>query len=454
MKSLPTVATILLAAMTASLPAQNPDPSGAWKLSNFELGFTSGTAGIVWGSSDLDTIDLTVNPNGTFTAPDGNGNWFFSNDFLYLVIGDGNLPAAITRDLDTVVFAESNGNTFVNVGINAGVRLPDADFVRADVSGTWQILRQTSISYSDSFFDAVGYNGVFHAYETLVLNPDGTFTLTEVSNTDPGDDEEDSFSGTWSVVGRGIRLSAGGETFDITNLSAGLDTFIDFRTEFFTQGSNTNSDRKVGFGIKQPATLSAADLVGRWGFAGMTIDVEDDLAPTYLQEFRGAFFEFGDVSLRSDGTGTFRRNRTNDPSLSNTENFTWQINASRLIVTGSDGDVISFHVSAGKDFAVSLNIEDGPGGDTDAYDVFTICRLPVAPGFAAVRPRFDFSGTPRLFITTTDGLFYQLQRSINLSTWVNVGDPLEGDGTEKFREDPSTPAGKAFYRFAVVEAPE
>lgn len=240
--------------------------------------------------------------------------------------------------------------------------------------------------------------------------PNGTFTLTGVSNTDPGDDDQDSFRGTWSVVGRGVRLSAGGETLDITNLSAGLDTFIDFRTEFFTQGSNTNSDRKVEFGIKQPATLSAADLVGRWGFTGMTIDVEDDLTPTCLQEFRGAFFEFGDV--------------------------------------------VRCHVSAGKDFAVSPNIENGPGGDTDAYDVFTICRLPVAPGFAAVRPRFDFSGTPRLFISTTDGLFYQLQRSINLSTWVNVGDPIEGDGTEKFREDPSAPAGKALYRFVVVEAPE
>lgn len=440
--------------MTSSLPAQNPDPSGAWKLANFELSYSTGSNGTEWASSLLDTIDLTVNPDGTLTAPDGSGNWFFSDDFFYLVTDDGNLPAAITRDLDTVVFAESDGNTFVNVGINAGVRLPDADFVRADVSGTWQILRQTSISYSDSFFDAVGYNGVFHAYETLVLNPNGTFTLTEVSNTDPGDDDQASFSGTWSVVGRGVRLSAGGETFDITNLSAGLDTIIDFRTEFFTQGSNTNSDRKMEFGIKQPASLSAADLVGRWGFTGMTIDVEDDLTPTYLQEFRGAFFEFGDVSLLPDGTGTFRRTRTNDPSLINNENFTWQINGSRLIVTDSEGEVVSFHVSAGKDFAVSLNIETGPGGDTDAYDVFTICRLPVAPGFAAVSPRFDFTGTPRLSITTTDGLFYQLQRSVNLSTWADVGDPIEGDGTEKFRDDPAAPAAKALYRFAVVEAPE
>lgn len=453
MKPTSICATAFLLATTASLPAQNLDPSGAWKLSNFELSYSTGPNNTEWASSLLDTLDVTVNPNGTFTAPDGSGNWFFSDNSIYLVT-DEVLPAAITRELDTVVFAESDGNPFVNVSINAGNRLPDADFVRADVSGTWQILRQTSISFSDSFFGTTGYNGVFHAHETLVLNPNGTFTLTMVSNTDPGDDDDESFSGTWSVVGRGVRLSAGGETLDITNLSAGLDTFIDFRTEMFTQGSNTNSDREVSFGIKQPATLSAADLVGRWGFTGMSIDVEDDLSPTYLQEFRGAFFESGDVSLLADGTGIYRRSRTNDPTLDPVEHFTWEVVGVRLIVTASDGDVLSFHVSAGKDFAVSLNIEDRPGGSTDTYDVFTLCRLPVAPGFAAVSPRFDFSGTPRLSIPTTEGLYYQLQRSIDLSEWVNVGEPVEGDGTEKFREDPSAPSGSVLYRFVVVAAPE
>lgn len=401
LKRIPIIASTMLAAMSANLTAQSPDPSGAWKLSSFDLGFTTHD-GTVWGSSALETIDLTINPNGTFTVPEGAGDWFFSDDFLSLDF-EGTVSAAITRDLDTIVFADAdNEGGGSNVGINAGVRLPDADFIRADVAGTWQLLRQTSISFSDSFFDATGYNGVFHAHETLVLSPNGNFTLTVVSNTDPGDDDEGSISGRWSIVGRGIRLSAGGETYEIPNLSAGLDTFIDFRTELSSQGSNTNSNRNVEYGIKQPATLSASDLVGRWGFTGMTIDVEDDLTPTYSQEFRGAFFESGDVSLFPDGTGLFRRTRTNDPGLPDTENFTWRTDASRLIVTDSDGEAISFHVSAGKDFAVSLNIEDGPGGDTDAYDVFTVSRLPNAPGIPTGKPVITLIGANPINLVVGD----------------------------------------------------
>ncbi|MFZ9937549.1 MAG: hypothetical protein ACO3JG_10910 [Luteolibacter sp.] len=446
------------ASMVVEVSARSPIPPAAWKISLFDLGFSRGPSGLVFGSSVLDMEDISVNPDGTFVATDVSGRWFFSDDFIYLVMGDVQ-PAAITRELDTMILAGSSGggSGFVNVEFNAAIALPTEDFTRADVAGTWQLLRQTSISFSDSQFGSQGYNGVFHSHETLALNENGTFTLTEVSNTDPGDEDLGSpISGTWSVLGgRTVRLAAGGETLDIASLSAGLDTFTDFQTETFSQGSNTNFDRKVVFGVKTPTALASAELVGRWGLTGMTIEVEDDLSPTYLQELRGATFEVGDVSLLADGKGVYRRLRTNDPSLSAIENFEWLVVGSKVLVTGDDGLSFYFHVSAGKDFAVALDIENGPGDDTDSYDVLTLCRLPDAPGFAAVRSNFDFSGTPQLCIATADGLFYQLQRSKNMRDWVNVGDPVEGDGTEKCIEDADAPdaGGSAFYRWTIVAGP-
>jgi hypothetical protein len=460
-KTITSVIFAINATMTCELSAQNPDPSGAWRFSAFDVGFTTGSDGTIFGSSNMESDTVTINPDGTLMAPEGAGGWFFSDDFIYFALGDVQ-RAAITRDLDTLVLVDAevnatgDGNFSNNVGLNAAVRLPTTDFTRAEVAGTWQLHRQTSISFSDSLFGATGYNGVFHARETLVLNPNGSFTLTFVSNTDPGDsDAGSSVNGSWSVIGRTIRLSAGGETLDIVNLSAGLDTFINFESESFTQGSNTNFNRVVTFGVREATALHSAELVGRWGLTGMTIDVEDDLTETYLQDFRGAVIESSHVTLFADGNGIYHRTSSNDPELPATENFIWQIVGAKLVVTTSDAQVLDFDLSEGKDFAVGLHIENGPGGDNDAYDLFTLCRLPDAPGFQKVVPGFDFSGLPRLCIATTNGLFYQLQRSTDLNEWLDVGVPVEGDGTEKCLEDPTVPQpAVAFYRWGIVASPK
>ncbi|MEM9079169.1 MAG: hypothetical protein AAGC74_00575 [Verrucomicrobiota bacterium] len=441
--------------LTQALSAQSLDPSGTWKFGAFELGYNvSSGPSVDWASSDIQFDNITISPNQTFTLPDStSGKWFFSNDLFYAV-GSDVQPINMSENLDTLSFADNEvnpqtGGTFERVNVQIGVRLPDTNFTSNDVAGTWNILRQTDITFQNNPGPSSGYNAVIHARDTLQLNSNGTFTLFENETTDPGGTDP-AFSGTWSIVNNAILLAAGGETLEIPNLSSGLDTYLDFRTETFNNGSFTNFDRKIEVAVKQPDLLNASDVIGSWGVTIFTTEVDDD-TPAFEQDFLGASYEMGILTINSGGSGTYTLLETSDPLNTSGGLFTWQINGKQLLITDNNNETFTFYPSAQKDFAVATYIDENTGGSAEFYEYITLTRLPNAPGFAAAQPRFN--SLDELCIQTDPGFYYQLQRSLDLVSWSNIEAPILGDGTEKCVTDTTPPTDKAFYRWAIVAPP-
>lgn len=452
--------TLFACALSAVASAQPPDPAGDWRIGNLELGFSKLSDGSRnYDSGESGTDNVTVNANGTLQTPEGPARWFFSDDRFFLV-ADEVIATSLTTNADTFHYSASevspigNGAEFETVRFETAVRLPDSNLLVSDVAGTWDLISFKTISNTSKIDSSVEFNAVDQEVERLELRANGTFDLTPVSTTDP-DNQEGAFSGTWSVVGKGIRLSVGGETLDITEVSSGFDTAFEVQTEVFDNSGFFNTDRRLSVFVKRPASLAPEDLVGRWGLSGLTVDVDDETQP-FSQDFRGAFYETGIVDLKADGTGILRRLSTNDPSLAPQEFFSWTASGHHFVLTDDEGREITGFVSAQKDFIHSVGVEDGPGGDTDAYDMFSLSRLPSAPGLRAARNTVSVLSATlvRTCIVTENGLFYQAQRSSDLDGWENVGPIVAGDGTQKCVDDNEAPDPKAFYRWVIVPQPD
>lgn len=438
----------------ASLGLASLDPSGSWKLGYFEQSFftTSDPVSVNWSSSDIGTDDVTVDPDRTYMSPDETGLWLFSDDLLNVVSTDNQL-IPITENLDTISFADTelitdSDGVLEEVIFEIGIRLPDSDFTSSEVEGTWNILRQTDVTFQSKITDDSGYTVTYHARDQLVLNNDGSFTLTEVQTTDP-DGTDDPINGTWAVNNRTIELSVGQESLPLENISSGLDTFNNFRIETFDNVTFTNFDRSIEVALKEPTSLAAGDIVGTWGLTELVTDVDTtNLNSSFL--FSDLYYAMSYVEFKANGTGSLTVFESSNPSEFSDGSFTWSIVGKKIRITDSTNDVLEFFVSAEKDFAAGLSIDQGSGGTNEFFSFFTLCKLPDAPGFGAILPSLTLGATPTLGIETENGLFYQLQRTTDLIVWTDVGSPIAGDGTTKTAQDLAAPNDKAFYRWAVV----
>lgn len=444
--------------------AVSPNPAGTWALIDSEVSYSILDEGDILFSHDQTILDqdaVTINSNNTYSTSDGEtGQWVFARDRLSVISPYGNENIAISENLDTLFFAFGDEDpipegTFATVDLEIAVRLPTDSFDLLDVAGTWKVLRETLISFSgtdDSGDPLVFFNAVDHSEESLVLSPNGTFTVTETFSTDPGS-LDPPFGGTWGVSGTSLQLSTSEGTFQLDSISDGLDTAIQREVESFPQDRGANLDRTVSVFIKEAESLTAADVVGRWGVALRSLAVDDDTPDPFLQTFYAAFFELGNLEFRGDNTGIYTRIDTNEPGLLRTESFNWSISGSELVINAPDGDVYRLSISAQKDFGAGFFREDRPGTSGDTYELAVICKLPNAPGFASLLPGISGVGVREICVQSLDGFWYQLQRSNDLFTWINVGGPIRGDGNEICQTDSASIIEGAFYRWILVPEP-
>ncbi|MEO0508882.1 MAG: hypothetical protein AAF065_03355 [Verrucomicrobiota bacterium] len=407
-----------------------------------------------WSSSDIAIEDITIGSNREITDSDSTGLWFFSDNLFNAVDASNDTACVpITENLDVFSFVSNEffsdeSGLFEEVDFEIGVRLPETDFTAADVAGTWHLFRQTDVTFESNESDDSGYAVIFHARDELVLNSNGTFTLTEIETTDPSG-VDSPFSGTWNTANRQINLMVGNDSLNIANISSGLDTFINHRLETFNNATFTNFDRSIEVAIKEPSTLSSTDVLGLWALTEFTTDVDTSGGATNFL-FSDAYYGMGYVTFKADGTGTLEIFETSNASEFISGSFLWVVVGNKIRIIDSELDSIEFFVSAEKDFGVSLYIQNESGGDNELYNFATLCKLPDAPGFSASQSNIILGASPDISVETESGLFYQLQRSVNLEAWSDVGEPIAGDGTVQNAQDLSAPNDRAFYRWTIV----
>ncbi len=103
-------------------------------------------------------------------------------------------------------------------------------------------------------------------------------------------------------------------------------------------------------------------------------------------------------------------------------------------------------------YAAGENLADADGdGTNDLYEMLAGTN----PDQASDRPFVTFAAGPLIAINGRAGRTYQLQRSsASLGQWTNVGTPVSmATNGVVSKSDPSPPAQKGFYRFAISLAP-
>ena len=71
-----------------------------------------------------------------------------------------------------------------------------------------------------------------------------------------------------------------------------------------------------------------------------------------------------------------------------------------------------------------------------------------------IRDRVEISPAVQVQWPSRLGYFYQVQQSENMQDWVNVGEPVLGDGTTLSRFFARDPGRQLFYRAEIANYPE
>jgi hypothetical protein len=445
--------SLLCATVLTTAPghANIPSLSGDWVVNDFEVSFDAspGGFGFVQPTVDSDTFSIGSVPTALI---DGEIFYFgFDDGFLVGLSGAGSETIALSSEIDTfvtTVIEPFPGGASIRA--SAGIRRPTGNFASSDLEGSWISLDLTIISSREDGEMEETFTGIYQLIDQFDLNPNGTFSYTNLSATSSAL-VEPGFSGTWAPDGRGVSLTVGAESLQLDAISAGGDTGIEIDTEIFDNGGFVNIDRSFRLYIKEAPSLTESDVIGDWGFNRVELDTAGD-PENFVQFFGGGSFDFARISLLSGGQGRALLLGSSEGNAAGTViDFSWQISGNRLILFAEGADPVSLHVSAGKDFAAGMFFENV--GGSQGYELVSVVKLPDTPPLFTARPSLTPGATPSLGIGSQAGVYYQLEKSGNLSTWSPIGAPILGDGNEITEEDPAPHPGGGFYRWRAVPGP-
>jgi hypothetical protein len=83
-----------------------------------------------------------------------------------------------------------------------------------------------------------------------------------------------------------------------------------------------------------------------------------------------------------------------------------------------------------------------------------VTSITEAPAVIPVRPEVEITPAIQVQWPSRLGYFYQVQQSENMQDWVNVGEPVLGDGTTLSRFFARDPGRQLFYRAEIANYPE
>lgn len=447
--------------------AQTPDLSGTWvthgaELQLYEVEATeNGPATTVFDQFALNSSSFEIGANNRATIDDETFQFVFDQGILVPVTHDANdgpLALGLSEEIDTVILSEVEDvpldlSRFRRFLFEVGIRRPSGVFTVNALAGRWISLRQTLITLQSPELRDEVFIGAYQEVDQIDLNPDGNFRFENLSATSSFQTEA-PFNGTWQPAGTGVTLSAGGETFSLTDISAGGDTAVLLETEVFENGGSQTIDQSFSILIRETPTLEASDVIGSWAFSTRELNSFGD-SDRFDQQFLGNRFEFGRIELLPDGriTGVIL---AASEEVSSPSELRWSIEGNQLKIEEPGEFSLRLRVSAGLDFAAGLSFEERPfflSGKEQEYEIVTACKLPKTARLFPAPTRLVADGTVAVCAGSQVGVFYQLERSSDLLAWTAVGAPVEGTGGEICVQDPSFPSGKVFYRWRVVLSP-
>ncbi|MFC0016281.1 hypothetical protein [Roseibacillus persicicus] len=442
--------------------AQEPPMAGNWQLAQLSVENRG-----VGDERIPDEISAELSPvnflaDGTFATGAESGRWFFSDNYL-LAVQPGNVGVVAANTTgDTFIFAEADfedlggGDFTQKTTFNVGVKSPTTSLTATQVVGDWVYFQQEvdSIDSPSGGGTVRTWDGVSHQRIDVTFNANGTFTAEKVSDTDDPSEVGDLFGGTWTISGGDLEADAGGEVITLSHFSSGGDLLVATEEESYEVFEETFNSSKMDLWVKQPETLTTADLVGVWAIAGTTIDLEVDAGGggQYLDDIG---FEESELDFRADGTGTRRVVDNREPAaIGLTEDFTWSLvgNEVELVV---EGQAYRFVMSAEKDFAAMQNFESNLGEESESFDYFAMVRLPDVAGFGRapldlVLIEEENGARPVLQTPTVQGVRYQVEMSEDLDDWQSLGPIMAGTGDVIFSNLPALPGEKTYFRWRIL----
>lgn len=444
MKALPLFIP-LLSVCTAG--AQVLDLSGEWVVAEAE--FLAG--GLGYSELSLSEIEFVLDSSNSVELDDESLQFGFDDGLLVAISDEGVSFGALSQEVDTLCFTGySNffdfGGFFEEVNLNLGVRRPTHNFTSEQLSGRWIGLVQTTVSSQESGDPSEDFVGIYHAVEQVDFNLDGSFQA-EVLEVTSSEAFEPPFGGSWQALGKGMQLTMGAEVFELENISAGADTGILADEEFSGGPLFDTVDRSFRIIIKEPVSLSEADLLGSWVFNLTRLQTLGD--PEALdQTLVELDAEYGRLELLPDGVAKVQvLNSSSEDEDGAVSTFSWSVQDKLLLLEEGD-ELLSFYVSAGFDFAATLSFEDE--GFNQLYETIILCKANDTDKLFPSIPSISAGGNVEVTTGSQPGLNYQLERSQDLVTWDSVGAPVLGSGNEIIVSDNTAPAGLAFYRWRVV----
>lgn len=445
-----------------SCPAQEPSMAGTWQMARQTLGsrVEDSVRFPEEVSSDIQPIHFLA--NGSFSVGPDSGTWLFSRDYLLAVQPGGVNSVAVNTTGDTFIFAEAESKDLGDgISTNQGrfavvVKEPMTPTTTSQVLGGW-VLFQQELEYRDSPSGGTTMRTlreVSQSRTNLTLNSGGTFNaVTVIDTNDPGD-VGTVISGTWLMSGGAFEATVGPEVVTRTGFSSGKDLLVHVEEGSAMDGSDTLGSARMDVWVKKASTLTVPDLVGCWGLAGTTIDLEVD-AGGGGQSLGMIGFEESVLEFRSDGTGTRRVVDNREAAVIGlSEDFVWTLDGNEIVMTTTEG-AFQFVVSAQKDTALMQQFEADIANERESFDFFAMVKLPDAPGFGGMPMDIALVdvGSDRKAVLTTPtvvGLRYQVEVSENLTGWQSLGPIMMGTGGMISSNLPALPSEASYFRWRIL----
>lgn len=438
--------------------AQFPEIAGPWVTHGFQLGLYEVGDTTAFDQTSLASDAFTIAADNTAMIDGESFQFAFDDGFVVAIDATEGGKVGLSEEIDTIIRSDVENTAldtsfFRRFQFEVGIRRPAGLFTVNTLAGRWISLQQTLITVQSSQLPEEVFYGAYQVVDQVDLNADGTFTLANLSATSSRS-VGPSLSGTWQPAGTGLTLRVGSESLTLGEVSAGGDTALRLETEVFDSGGSQTRDRSFTLLLRETPTLSANDVIGSWAYSLQNVDTFGD-PENFSQEFFGMQVEFGCVEFLANGQARVAVFRSSDPDFSSPVT-TWSIEGNQLRIEQEDEPPLRLRVSAGLDFAAGLSFSDenfNENGNQQDYGLLTLCKLPETGSLFPARPAISAEGTVEVCSGSQAGVFYQLERSADLTSWETVGSPVEGTGAEICGQDPDRQPGQAYYRWRVVPAP-
>lgn len=233
--------------------------------------------------------------------------------------------------------------------------------------GEWVLLSPGWFYESVNTFNLNQLQGFFHERRDLVVNSNGTYTVTLRNSSDDDDQQQLNLpqSSTWSIEDGAVVIQTNEGAMTLPGiLNRPADLFFNVELEPASgPPADTWSELFFDLFIKKPDSLTFAELAGDWMF--FRIELEE---PDFSFGALPIGFERSLVELSDDGTGQLTTFEASFPFEQAPLN--WSLGANEtVVISPPDVPSVTFYPNASKDLLVYI------GGDSSFMEMGFALKL-------------------------------------------------------------------------------